>query len=93
MGLLSNARNVPVFNVDAFNATGIMNFISCQANQTTGKPLSREGYGTKRSCICHLVRCHNGKDHSECSLLLVTLRYCCYFGPEFKIVLNIFQFN
>ena len=64
MEMLSNARDVPVFNVDAFTATGVMDFISRQANQTTGKPLSKEGYGTKRSCIRHLVRCHNGKGHS-----------------------------
>jgi hypothetical protein len=47
MAMLSNARNVPIFHVDAFHATRIMNFVSRQANQTTGKPLSREGYGTK----------------------------------------------
>jgi hypothetical protein len=43
MVMLADARNVPVFNVEALTPTGIMNFVSRQANQTTGKPLSREG--------------------------------------------------
>ena len=47
LALLSNARNVPIFNVDAFNATAVMSYISRQVNQHAGRPLSREGYGTK----------------------------------------------
>jgi hypothetical protein len=64
MAMLSNARNVPIFNVDAFNATAVMDFVSRQSNQTTGKPLSKEMYRTKRCCIRYLVRCHNGKGFS-----------------------------
>ncbi len=37
-----------------------MEYISGQANQKTRKPLSKAGYGSKRSAFFHLVRVHNG---------------------------------
>jgi hypothetical protein len=63
--MLRDAPNNAVFHVEQFAAAKVMIYISRQANQTTGRALSREGYGTKRSCIRHLVRCHNSKGHSK----------------------------
>jgi hypothetical protein len=65
MAMLRDTPNNVVFHVEQFTAAKVMVYISRQANQTTGRALSREGYGTKRSCIRHLVRCHNSKEHSE----------------------------
>jgi hypothetical protein len=65
MAMLRDAPNNAVFHVEQFTAAKVMVYISRQANQTTGRALSREGYGTKRSCIRPLVRCHNSKGHSK----------------------------
>ncbi len=51
MAMLPDAPNNAEFHVEQFTAAKVMLYISRQANQTTGRALSREGYGTKRSCI------------------------------------------
>ena len=38
----------------------VMEFVSCQANQRSGKRLSQAGYNGKRSAVQHLVRCQQG---------------------------------
>jgi hypothetical protein len=47
MAMLRDAPNNAVFHVEQFTAARVMVYISRQANQTTGRALSREGYGTK----------------------------------------------
>jgi hypothetical protein len=51
MEMLRDAPNNAVFDVEQFTAAKVMLYILRQANQNTGRALSREGYGTKRSCI------------------------------------------
>jgi hypothetical protein len=51
MAMLRDALNNAVFHVEQFTAAKVMLFISRQANQTTGRALSKEGYASKRSCI------------------------------------------
>eukprot|EP00978_Attheya_sp_CCMP212_P006421 scaffold14652_cov75-Attheya_sp.AAC.1 len=64
-GLLRGALEQPIVNWEKLTPEKVMDFISQQANQFTGKPLSTQGYGGKRSAIKHLVRCHNMRGHSE----------------------------
>jgi hypothetical protein len=55
MAMLQDAPSNAVFDVEQFTAAKVMLYILRQANQTTGRALSREGYGTKQLCIQHLV--------------------------------------
>jgi hypothetical protein len=63
--LLRNALNNPIIDCEKLTPETVMDFVSQQANQFTGAPLSSQGYGGKRSAIQHLVRCHNMMGHSE----------------------------
>jgi hypothetical protein len=62
--LLRNAVEQPIVDWTKMTPEGVMAFISRQANQFTGKALSVQGYGGKRSAIKHLVRCHNMRGHT-----------------------------
>lgn len=56
--LVKNSDTEPLIHVDQMTPEGVMRYISSQANQTTGLPLSKSGYNGKRSAICHFVRAH-----------------------------------
>lgn len=56
--LVKNADTEHLIHVDQMTPEGVMRFISSQANQTTGLPLSKSGYNGKRSAIYHFVRAH-----------------------------------
>ncbi len=47
MAMLWDAPNNAVFHFEQFTAAKVVLYISRQANQTTGRALSREGYVTK----------------------------------------------
>ena len=56
--LVKKAGINPLIKVDQMTPEGVMLYISAQANQSTGLPLSKSGYNGKRSAIKHFVRCH-----------------------------------
>jgi hypothetical protein len=49
-----------IVHMEKLTPEGVMEFVSCQAHQKTGKRLSQAGYNGKRSAVQHLVRCHQG---------------------------------
>jgi hypothetical protein len=49
-----------IIHMEKLTPEGVMEFVSCQAHQKTGKRLSQAGYNGKRSAVQHLVRCHQG---------------------------------
>jgi heme-binding NEAT domain protein len=53
--ILKNSKNVGVFAHETISAHHFMEYVSSQANQKTRKPLSKAGYGSKRSTFFHLV--------------------------------------
>ena len=65
MKLVQNSDSAPIIHIEQMTPEGIMEYISIQAHQRTGRMLSKAGYGGKRSAIKHLVRCHWGKVWDE----------------------------
>jgi hypothetical protein len=55
MAILKDSNNVAVFDLTQFTAQRFMEYVSAQANQKTRKPLSKAGYGSKRSALFHLI--------------------------------------
>ena len=60
MEAVRNSSTEAIVHMDKLTPEGVMEFISCQAHQKTGKRLSQAGYNGKRSAVQHLVRCHQG---------------------------------
>jgi len=63
--LVKNADVQPLIFVEIMTPEGVMNYISSQANQSTGLPLTKSGYNGKRSAIYHFVRAHWAGGWSE----------------------------
>ena len=56
-GLMRQAKQHPVFILDVMTPDEVMEYISSQAHQQTGKPLTLSGYSNKRSSLFHMACC------------------------------------
>ena len=61
LAAVRKASSEELIKMDKLTPEGVMEFISCQAHQKTGKSLSQAGYNGKRSAVQHLVRCQMGQ--------------------------------
>ena len=61
MTLTREAPTNPYVYINQFTPAGLMEYISSQAHQRSGKPLSKSGYSGKRSALKHLAHCHLGQ--------------------------------